>query len=620
MTDGSPDDLALAAEFPAATREQWRRLVDQVLKGAAFDSKLVAKTYDGLRIEPLSPRNPLATPVIGRTPGAAWAIMQRVDHPQAAAANAEAVHDLANGANGLSLEFAGATAAYGYGLAAGQVARALEGIDLDSGIAVDLDLGPQSNDPVHGIAALLKLRGTAPAASNIRFGLDPIGGAAVAGGGASAWNGVARDFGGMIAALADRGFRGPFAAADARVVHNAGGSEAQELAYALAVGVAYLRALEAGGIALDAARRMIYFRLTADADQFLTIGKFRALRKLWGRIEAACGLAPAPAFVAAETAWRVMTRRDPYVNMLRTTIAVVSAGLGGADAITVLPFTMALGLPDRFARRIARNTQLVLLEESNLARVADPAAGSGGMEDLTEQLCRAAWLQFQQIEKAGGAWTALQRGEIQRNVAAVRAQRRAAVALRKDALIGTSDFADLAELPVAVEDVAAAPPSVGHTELRFEALASFRLAAPFEELRDASDRTLSRTGARPQVFLANLGSLSDFGMRANFARNLFEAGGIEALTNDGFTDREEMIAAFKRSGARLACLCSSDQVYAREAIATTQALRTAGASVWLAGRPGALETALKQADISGFIFAGCDVLAALRAAHSLIAT
>ena len=130
---------------------------------------------------------------------------------------------------------------------------------------------------------------------------------------------------------------------------------------------------------------MIYFRLAADADQFLTIAKFRALRKLWARVEEACGLAPEPVFVSAETAWRMMTQRDPYVNMLRTTIAAFAAGLGGADAITVLPFTAALGLPDRFARRIARNTQLMLLEESNLAKVSDPAAGSGGIEDLTDE-------------------------------------------------------------------------------------------------------------------------------------------------------------------------------------------------------------------------------------------
>ena len=147
----------------------------------------------------------------------------------------------------------------------------------------------------------------------------------------------------------------------------------------LAAAVAYLRALEAGGCGLDAARAMIYFRLAADADQFLTVAKFRALRKLWARVEDACGLTPRPAFLAAETAWRMMTRRDPYVNMLRATLAVFSAALGGADAVTVLPFTMALGLPDRFARRIARNTQLVLIEEANLAKVGDPAAGAGGI-------------------------------------------------------------------------------------------------------------------------------------------------------------------------------------------------------------------------------------------------
>ena len=135
---------------------------------------------------------------------------------------------------------------------------------------------------------------------------------------------------------------------------------------------------------------MIYFRLAADADEFLTIAKFRALRKLWARVEEACGLAPQPDYVAAETAWRMMTKRDPYVNMLRTTIAVAAAGLGGADAIAALPFTLAVGLPDRFARRIARNTQLILLEESNLASVADPAAGSGAIEDLTEQALRRA--------------------------------------------------------------------------------------------------------------------------------------------------------------------------------------------------------------------------------------
>jgi methylmalonyl-CoA mutase len=305
--------------------------------------------------------------------------------------------------------------------------------------------------------------------------------------------------------------------------------------------------------------------------------------------------------------------------MLRATIAVVAAGLGGADAITVLPFTMALGLPERFARRIARNTQLVLLEESNLARVTDPAAGAGGVEDMTEQLCRAAWTQFQEIEQVGGAWAALEQGMIQKKVAAVRAARQAAVGRRKDAFTGTSDFPELAEAPVSVLEVApVALPSP--SALMFEPLPRIRLAEPFEALRDASDRVLARTGARPKIFLANLGTPADFTARVTFAKNFFAAGGIEAMGDDGVATRDAMIEAFKTSGAKLACLCSSDEVYAREAMPATQALRREGAMVWLAGRPGALETDLTQAGVSAFVFAGCDALAALRTAHGLIAS
>jgi methylmalonyl-CoA mutase len=622
MTDAPADELPLAAEFPAATREQWRKLVKGVLKGAPFDQRLVAKTYDGLAIEPLYGRVAEASPIAGRAPGAPWSIMQRVDHPQPAAANAEALHDLDNGATGLSLVFAGAVGAYGYGLAAHEeaVARAFDGVHLDAGIALDLDLGPPTLDAGRLLAALVKRRGIPPGTTNIRFGFDPISGTAVAGTSALYWSGLAPSFAATVSDLAAQGFRGPFAQADGRVIHGAGGSEAQELAYVLAVAVEYLRALETGGVALDAARCMVQFRLTADADQFLTIAKFRALRTLWARVEEACGLAPAPPFLAAETAWRMMTKRDPYVNVLRATIAVVGAGLGGADAITVLPFTMALGLPERLARRIARNTQLVLLEESNLAKVADPAAGSGAIEDMTGQLCRAAWTLFQEIEQAGGAWAALEQGLIQKKVAAVRHEREAAVARRKDALTGTSDFPDLAEAPVSVLDVPPVPLPDRPATLAFKPLPRIRLAQPFEDMRDASDQMLARTGARPKVFLANLGKPADFTARATFAKNFFEAGGIETATNDGFASRDDMIEAFKVSGAKVACLCSSDEVYARDATGATHALRDAGASVWLASRPGALEAALTQAGVCGFIFAGCDALAALRTTYGLVAS
>ena len=613
MTDA--EELAFATEFPAATREQWLKLVDAVLKGAPFDKRLVAKTYDALAIQPLYTRDAGAKPVAARAPGAAWAVMQRVDHPDPAAANEQALHDLENGATGLTLVMAGSLNANGYGLDASPdtLARALDGVYLDAGVVIDFNVAVETRDAAKNLAALVKRRGIAPDTVEMRASLNPLGGVAATGVEARPWKELAPYFAGLVQELAGDGFRGPFAVADGRVIHNAGGSEAQELAFALASAVTYLRALEAGGIALDAARRMIYFRLATDADQFLSIAKFRAIRKLWARVEQACGLAPAPAYVAAETAWRMMTRRDPYVNILRSTVAVVAAGLGGADAITVLPFTAASGLPDAFARRIARNTQLVLLEESHLAKVSDPAAGSGGIEDLTGQLCTAAWTLFQEIEAAGGADAALAQGLIQRKVAATRTEREKNVARRRDALTGTSEFPNIHEAAVHVLGVAPRPSGGERSPL---ALPRIRLAEPFEALRDASDRMLSAQGARPKVFLANLGRLSDFTARTLFAKNFFEAGGIEAISNDGFAGRADMIAAFKASGAKLACLCSSDKVYAAEAVDAAKALTAAGAShIYLAGRPGELEAALRAANVQDFIYVGCDVVATLSEAH-----
>jgi methylmalonyl-CoA mutase len=305
--------------------------------------------------------------------------------------------------------------------------------------------------------------------------------------------------------------------------------------------------------------------------------------------------------------------------MLRATLAVFSAALGGADAITVLPFTMALGLPDRFARRIARNTQLILIEESNLAKVMDPAAGAGGLEELTDRLCHAAWAFFQDIEKTGGVLTALERGVIQAAVAAVREQRQRAVARRVDALTGTSDFPHIGEGPVAVLDaVPVAPAPVDAALWKIAPLSRVRLAEPFERLRDRSDDHLANTGVRPRIFLANIGAAADFAARANFAKNFFEAGGIEAASNEGFATLQDMVEAFKASGATLACLCSSDEVYGREAEAAVHALRSAGAVVWLAGRPAGLESGLREAGLRGFVFAGCDVLSALQEAHGVI--
>jgi methylmalonyl-CoA mutase len=615
------DDLPLAREFPPATRDDWKKLVDGVLKGAPFE-KLVSRSYDGLRIEPVYPRSTTAQVTGGRAAATPWRIMQRIDHPDTVAANTQALEDLENGATALALVFAGAPGAHGFGLPATAAALAgvVDGIHPDAGIGLEIQAGAHTPDMAAHLARILADRSIAPASVDVRFAIDPIGIAAAGGGSAVAWPDLAKTLGRAATDCMKLGFTGPLAMADGRIIHDAGGSEAQELAYVLATAVATLRAFEAAGIDLDQARRLIYVRLSADADQFLTLTKFRVLRQLWSRVEESCGLAPRPLCVTADSAWRMLTARDPYVNLLRATIATFAAGLGGANSITVLPHSLALGLPDPFARRLARNTQLVLLEESNLDKVTDPAAGAGGIESLTTDLARAAWSLFQQIEAAGGAFPALQQDLIQGQVGAVREARAKNIARRKDVLTGVSEFPNLHELPLAVlEATRAGPSAVKDAAVSFTALAPIRLAAAFEGLRDRSDAMLTARGARPKVFLANLGSHADFTARATFAKSLFEAGGIEAIDGDGGLDPAAIAAQFKASGAALACLCSSDKIYPGAAATTAPALRSSGAKrVYLAGRPGDLEASLRAAGIDEFVHVGIDAVATLTAAYGSV--
>jgi methylmalonyl-CoA mutase len=612
------DDLPLAADFRPATYDDWRKLVDGVLNGAPFE-KLVGKTYDGLKIDPIYRRATNTSPIAGRAAAAPWQILQRVDHPDAAQANAQALHDLENGATGLEFEFAGGPGTRGFGLTDASketLAKVCDGIYLDASIMIALNPVIGRENAGETFADMIEARKIDPAKLDLHFNYQALSTVAVRGAAAAAWTEYEKPFGKVVDGLIKRGFRGPFVLADGRPIHDAGGSDVQELAFALAVALAYLRMLESGGIDLDAACAAISFRLSADADQFLTMAKFRALRLLWARVEQACGLAPKPIFVNAQTAWRMLTQRDANVNMLRATIATFAAGLGGANAITVLPHTLALGLPDDFARRVARNTQLVLLDESNLAKVSDPAAGSGGIETLTSQLSETAWALFQEIEKAGGIFPALEQGLIQQKVAATRTLRETNVAKRRDVLTGASEFPNLHEAEIAVLDVKPAPVALAHATINFDALAPMRLAEPFEALRDKSDAALKAGGARPKIFLANLGTAADFTARATFAKSFFETGGIEAVDSEGFGDAAALAAAFTASGAATTCICSSDKVYAISAADAAKALHGAGAKhIYLAGRPGDQEAALRAAGIGEFVFAGGDALATLREAY-----
>ncbi|MCJ2014158.1 methylmalonyl-CoA mutase subunit beta [Methylobacterium sp. J-076] len=611
------DNRPLADLFEPADRKRWLSLVETALKGADFEKKLVSRTADGLRIEPLyGPAEPVAQPV--RAPGP-WRIAQRVDHPDPAAAAAQALTDLEGGADALVLTFAGAFGARGYGLTvhdAAGLATALSGVMLPL-IGLRLDAGGRGLEAARWMRDVAAARGEDFSAYDLDLGIDPVGVLAASGTLGGVWKEIAPRLADAITELGAAGFSGRAFLADGRPYHEAGAGEAAELGAVLATAVAYLRTLEASGTDLDTARDRIAVLLVADADEFVTLAKFRAMRRLWARVEQACGLDPKPLRIHAETAWRMMTRRDSFTNILRTGMAAAAVGMGGADSVCVLPCTQALGLPDAFARRVGRNSQIVLLEESHLGRVSDPAAGAGGLETLTAQIAEAAWDAFRAIEGEGGIVASLSVGKIQRRIEAVREARAKAVATRRMPLTGATEFPNLAEKPPAVLDVAPVPPAPAANfgsaaAVACDPLPSLRLAAPFEILRDASDAALDKAGRRPAVFLANLGPLAAFNTRASFAANAFAAGGIEAITNDGFEETEALVTAFKTSGAPLVCLCSSDALYAERAVEAAGALVAAGAgTIYLAGRPTDLMEPLKAAGVHAFLHAGCDLLALL---------
>ncbi|TDB96296.1 methylmalonyl-CoA mutase subunit beta [Actinomadura sp. 7K534] len=599
-----PEELELAAAFPPAERDRWREMVKGVLRrsGAAtedtpldeIEGLLARESYDGVPIAALytrddaPPGRPGLAPYVRevRPDGegiAGWDVRQPHAHPDPAVTRAAVLADLENGATSVWLRLGGG------GMPAAGLAEALRDVLLDLAPVV-LDAGEGTGEAAEAFLSLATERGNAAEVSG-NLGADPLGLAARTGAPGSL------DEAAALAVRCARGFpRLRAVVADGTPYHDAGGSDAEELGAAAAAGVAYLRALTAAGLSVDEAFGQIEFRLAVNADQFSSIAKLRAVRRLWARIAEVSGASDGTAArVHAVTSSAMMTRRDPWVNMLRTTIAAFAAGAGGADAVTVQPFDARLGLPDDFARRIARNTQTLLLEESSLARVVDPAGGSWYAESLTEDLAQAAWSWFTEIEKAGGLAAALDSGLVAGRLAATWEKRRKDIARRKAPLTGVSEYPNLAE---ALPEREPAPSSPGGESRGGLPVVTY--AQDFEALRDRSDAHAEAAGARPRVFLATLGPIAVHTARASFAANLFQAGGIETVTGAP----EE----FGASGTTVACLCSSDKVYAEQAADAVRILRDAGAvKVWLAGR-GTYEGV--PGDVAG-VYAGCDAIEVL---------
>ncbi|MFJ9007884.1 methylmalonyl-CoA mutase family protein [Streptomyces canus] len=590
-----PDDgLSLAAEFPDANLEQWHGLVAGVLRkagkevsGTAAEDALSTALEDGLRTRPLytahdaapDPGFPGFAPFVrgaraeGNTTGG-WDVRQR----HAVADNAAVLSDLENGVTSLWL-----VAGEG-GIPVASLGKVLDGVYLDLA-PVALDAGSQFASAAEELLRLYDERGIDRKAARGSLGADPLG--------HQARTGEASDFAPVVPLALRCAEEYPGLRAltvDALPYHEAGGSAAQELGASIATGVAYLRELTEAGLSVEQACAQLEFRYAATADQFLTIAKLRAARRLWARVAEVCGAPGAGAQAQhAVVSPVMMTRRDPWVNMLRATIATLAAGVGGADAVTVLPFDHAVGLPDAFARRIARNTSTILVEESHLSRVIDPAGGSWYVERLTDELAEAAWQFFRTVERDGGQAAVLRSGRLRTDLATTWAQRSKKLATRREPVTGVSEFPFLSEKPV-VRDPAPERPAGGLPRVRRD--------EAYEDLRARSDAHLAATGSRPRVFLAAIGPAAAHTARTTFAANLFQAGGIEPVTE----------GTFEESGATEVCLCSSDALYEERAEDVAGTLKAEGARhVFLAGRPG------QYSGVDSYVFAGCDAVAVLTA-------
>ena len=606
--------LKLAADFDPATDSAWRALVEKALGGKPFEKVMQNHSYDGIAIDALYTQG---NTKVGRRPAVregVWGLIVPHWNPDAVATNAAILDDLTHGATGVALRLqAGAFP----GVSLMEIEKALEGVHLDMA-NLTLVPGEEYEAGAEAVLALIDSRGYKDLNISGTLGIDPISTLAQTGRlkepvehavatGAQLAAGVSGKYSKLTTFMADGG-----------LYHMSGATEAQELGLMLATGVAYLRAMEAEGIELDIAARQISFSLSADADILLTVAKFRAARLLWGQVLSACGVTGVPMELSGVSSLRMVSVKDPWVNILRATAACFGAGVGGANTVCLLPHDTMLGLSSDFARRIARNIQIILQEESGLSRVADPSAGAYSFESITLDLSNSAWKYFKKLEKQGGIIPSLRSGELQNDLRVSWAGRQANIAKRKDPVTGVSEFPNIAEEAIAnvgvVPNVVAEIAGSGDT---VEPIEFHRLSEDFEILRAFSDACLEKNGARPRVFLANMGSAADYTARSAFAKNFFEAGGIEATASEGITDAGCFADAFTASGATLAVLCSADSLYTEMVPDVAAALKNAGARrVYLAGKPPASDTYLK-AGVDELIFMGCDLLQSLAHAHSV---
>ena len=526
----------------------------------------------------------------------AWEIAQLHEDGDAAFTKKQILADLERGGTSVFLRVDPDA------IAVDDVATVLEGVLTDLA-PIYVTSKTQQLDAAKALVEVFAKGDASKVAGNL--GIDPIGAAALAG--------TDADLSVLKEAVE---LAKPFAnvrpiVVDATIYHNAGAGDVHELAYAVAVGVEYVRALVEAGLTADEAFAQIMFRVSATTDQFLTISRLRALRTLWSRVGEVLEVSDdnRGAVQHAVTSLRELTRSDAYVNILRATIASFAASAGMAEVQTVLPFDTVWGLPGDFSRRISRNVQVLLAEEANVGRVNDPAGGSWFVESMTEQMCEAAWKIFQELDVDGFA-KKLADGTVAAQLEELNTNRAKLLATRKLPITGTSTFPNYLE-----KDVTTARPRPEAPELG--GLKPVRDAEVFEELRDRAEAA-RKSGNDPKAVLACIGQRRHYGPREGFTSNLLHVGAIETQIIEG-TDPEEFARQFKESGAKLAVLCSNPKMYAEHGMAVAKALKEAGAErLLLAGQFKELGADDAESVLDGNVFDGMDVVELLESAFDLM--
>jgi methylmalonyl-CoA mutase len=610
----SEDKNNLFKEFPPVSTEDWEAKITADLKGADYEKKLIWKTIEGFNVKPYYRSENIETlEYLKQYPGEFpflrgkkidkndWFIRQDIQVDDATEANRKALEILQKGVTSL-----GFVIRKKVDIDAAFVDKLLNGICL-SAIEINFICGRRTNDLITLFIAYVKKQGIDAASLNGSFSLDPLGHMVRKG---SPYYSNSQQI--IEAEQNAIGALKAYPNLRAITIHgsyfaNAGGSIVQGLAFSLAMGAEYLTQLTDAGLPASEIASSIKFNFGVSSNYFMEIAKFRAARLLWSKIVACYDSNYKEAMdIHAETTKWNMTVYDSYVNVLRSTTEAMSAALAGVNSMTITPFNITFEKPTDFSERIARNTQIILQEESYFSNIVDPSAGSYYIESLTDAIVGEAWKLFLDVQSNGGFIAAFKAGNIQKQIAEVAKKRQNAVATRREILLGTNqypNFNELCQLEINDQSFGCCCNNEDNTDL---ALRQFRGAEEFEELRRKTDKLKER----PKVFMLTMGNLTMRKARAAFSCNFFACAGFEVIDNNGFKTTDEGLKAALDAKSDIIVICAGDDDYATLAPEAFEKL--GGKAVLVVAGDPACRADLEAKRIKNFISVKSNVMETLK--------